>query len=181
MTWPRSPSSKVMVFHCTAHTLTVISLREGIAFIKRWFTFTPATQVLCCVTTSTKTNQKKKMSTEWLSYTIVQKRVKTNSAKANVTTRKSKGVFSVKGFSPPFFFLFCYGMCLCPLLSSSSVRSTTSGGDTQLDWGETHVHLCGGGCVVIVVVLAVADRSAEWSSFHDDKLLITPPQGWAHL
>ena len=66
---------------------------------------------------------------------------------------------------------FLYSRYLCPA-SSSSVRSTTSGGDTKGGCAEADVHSWGG--------LTVCSCSVGLH-FHEDKLLITPPQGWAHL
>lgn len=56
--------------------------------------------------------------------------------------------------------------------SSSSVRSTTSGGDTQVGWGETVVQ----SCAWFVLFSCSTD-----ASFQEDRLFITPPLGCAHL
>lgn len=52
------------------------------------------------------------------------------------------------------------------------MRSTTSGGDTQLCWGET---------VVQSWDWFVLFKCSTELSFQEDKLFITPPHGWAHL
>lgn len=52
------------------------------------------------------------------------------------------------------------------------MRSTTSGGETQLGWGATVVQSWGW--------LVLFNCSTELS-FHEERLFITPPLGWAHL
>lgn len=52
------------------------------------------------------------------------------------------------------------------------MRSTTSGGETQLGWGATVVQSWGW--------FVLFNCSTEFS-FHEERLFITPPLGWAHL
>ena len=58
------------------------------------------------------------------------------------------------------------------LLSSSSVRSTTSAGEAQVCWGATAVH----DCVCRALTYCVLEPC-----FHEETLWITPPRGWTHL
>lgn len=63
----------------------------------------------------------------------------------------------------------CYRRYL-RLVSSSRVRSTTSGGEDQFSWGATAVHGCGG--------WALPNGEPR---FQEDTLWITPTLGCTHL